>query len=636
MGRVKFYSEYDLACKWELEKVIERINDCSIEKDWVIEDVIEFFNILKYMQVERFAEYLHEKTGVICEDYINKIQKKIGKYMNVNKSDIISKYDNDNIFETEDFLEIIEFYKVYKDVVGSEFQKFIDQDNVPLHMILKHKKIVEHFDDIIKDKIASDSYNAEIILQKFLEDKSLNLPPSLTNEDILKVIDDYIDNDSDRVNINVLRKIIHFPTGKGLNITDKIKLHAKRKEKEEEEKIFSQDTGMQSSVSIQYQKGVNEEIQLNLTGNIRDISIVVSRDWIEENKDYPTLWNNFIFLFGVIDSNARLTTVSKKNEMSVIESLIRPSGDHLYKDSYAFTNKEMIANAQIYSYIQVLNIIGVRIEDMVEWFFNHYLSQEFSINDFVIKMPSESSSHFEKCRTILPEIDRIFKQYNILIEDGEIDQELIQISSSSNKTSEVQSFIENKYVYPVGEWYKTATFLLFSDQSSIFYLPDKEEKYKNFLDLIIRDNVKKKDFHEYQIQKMNWLFDNDVVIEDEEGLIKVADDETIFILKELYHEDVLNYYRCQPGLQGVINILVERGIVVFESSLLTRNEQDYLDFYLNKSKFTNGYDIRNRYLHGTNDNNEEKYESDYYSILKIIIIIVLKINDDLFLFDNLE
>lgn len=469
-----------------------------------------------------------------------------------------------------------------------------------------------------------------------MEDKSLNLPPSLTNEEILRVLDDYIDSESDRVNINVLRKIIHFPTGKGLNITDKIKLHAKRKEKEEEEKIFSQDTGMQSSVSIQYQKGVNEEIQLNLTDNIRDISIVVTRDWIEENKDYPTLWNNFIFLFGVIDCNARLTTVSKKNEMSVIESLIRPSGDYLYKDSFAFNNKEMIANAQIYSYIQVLNVIDVRIEDMVEWFFNHYLSQEFSINDFVIKMPSESSSHFEKCRTILPEIDRIFKQYNILIEDGEIDQELIQISSSSIKTSEVQSFIENKYVYPLGEWYKTATFLLFSDQSSIFYLPDKEEKYKNFLDLIIRDNVKKKDFHEYQIRKMNWLFDNDLVIEDEEGFIKVANVETIFILKELYHEDVLNYYRCQPGLQGVINDLVERGIVIFENSLLTRNEQDYIDFYLNKSKFTNGYDIRNRYLHGTNDNNEEKYESDYYSILKIIIIIVLKINDDLCLFDNLE
>ena len=311
------------------------------------------------------------------------------------------------------------------------------------------------------------------------------------------------------------------------------------------------------------------------------------------------------------------------------------SAKHLYRTSFIFGFKEMIANAQIYSYIQVLNVLGIRIEDMIEWFFNDYLSVEFSITDFIIKMPSGSSSYFEKCRTILPEIDRIFKQYNVLIEEGEIDQELIQISSSSVKVKEVKSFISCKYVYPIGEWYKTATFLLLSDQSSLFYLPDKNEKYKNFLDLIIRDNVRKNDFQEYQIQRMNWLFDNGLVIENEEGFIKIADIKTIFILKEFYYEDVLNYLHYEPSLRGVIDSLMEKEIVVFENSLLTRNEQDYLDFYLNKSKFTNGYDIRNRYLHGTNVNDENQYESDYYSILKLIIIIILKINDDLCLADKL-
>lgn len=47
MDRVNFYSEYDLACRWEIDKVIERIDDHSIDKEWVLEDVIEFYNILK-------------------------------------------------------------------------------------------------------------------------------------------------------------------------------------------------------------------------------------------------------------------------------------------------------------------------------------------------------------------------------------------------------------------------------------------------------------------------------------------------------------------------------------------------------------------------------------------------------------
>ena len=635
MDRVKFYSEYDMACEWELDKIIERINDHSIEKEWSLEDVIEFFNILKYMEVERFAEYIQEKTNVICIDYIKKIKAKIGKFIGFNKSVIISKYDDINFEGTEDFLEVIEIYGVYKDIPDFEFKMFLDKDNVPLYMVLKHKKIVDYFDYIVKDKIMSNSYNAETILSKFLENKDLHLPPSLTEEDILKLVDDYIEIDAERININVLRKIIHFPTGTGLNITDKIKLHAKRREKEESEKIFSQGTGMKSSVSISYEKGLDEAIKFNTIGNGRDVSIVVNRVWIEENKDYPTLWNNFIHLFGIVDDKGQLTIVSKGNEVSALESAFMPSAKYLYRTSFRFNFKEMTANAQINSYIQELNVLGIRIEDMIEWFFNDYLSVEFSITDFIIKMPSGSSSYFEKCRTILPEIDRIFKQYNVLIEDGEIDQELIQISSSSVKVKEVKSFISCKYVYPIGEWYKTATFLLLSDQSSLFYLPDKNEKYKNFLDLIIRDNVRKNDFQEYQIQRMNWLFDNGLVIENEEGFIKIADIKTIFILKELYYEDVLNYFHYEPSLRGVIDSLMEKEIVVFENSLLTRNEQDYLDFYLNKSKFTNGYDIRNRYLHGTNVNDENQYESDYYSILKLIIIIILKINDDLCLADKL-
>ncbi|WP_177173734.1 hypothetical protein [Carnobacterium iners] len=48
------------------------------------------------------------------------------------------------------------------------------------------------------------------------------------------------------------------------------------------------------------------------TGNVREVSIIVNRDWIEDNKDYPTLWNNFIYLFNIVDNNFRLTTVSKK------------------------------------------------------------------------------------------------------------------------------------------------------------------------------------------------------------------------------------------------------------------------------------------------------------------------------------
>ncbi|MCT4632789.1 MAG: hypothetical protein N4A76_08635 [Firmicutes bacterium] len=634
MDRVSFYSENDIACGWELDKVIDRINDHSVDKDWRINDVLEFHNILKYLKVERFVEYLEEETCFDSVEYTKKVNAKIGKYIGIKKASVLRVFDEIEFLGTKDFLELIDKYGVYKEISSSDFEAFLGKDNVPLYMVLKHKKIVMYFDDIVKNKIMSNPFNAEVVLSKHIEDKNLNLPPSLKEKDMLKLIGEYIDLDTERVNINVLRKIIHFPASDGLKMTDKLRLSATRKEKEESEKIFNQGTGIESSVSIKYEKGLDEVIKFDTEGSATEASIVVNRDWIEENKDYPTLWNNFIHLFGITDLSARLTMVSKKNEGGTVSSLFLPSGSHLYRNTFTFGFKEMVANAQLYSYIEVLNALGINIENMIEWFFSDYLKDEFSIDDFVVKLPSESSSYFEKCRTILPEIDRILKQYNVLIEDGSIDQELIQISSSSVKVNEVESFISRKYVYPIGGWYETASFLLFSDQSSIFYIPKKEEKYKNYIELIVRDNVTKADFQEYQLQRMQWLFDEKLIFENEDGYIKILDSMTLFILKELYYEDVLNYYHHDVELRKTIDKFEEKGIVKIECSLLTLNEQDYFDFYMNKSKFTNGYDIRNRYLHGTNGNDENQYKNDYYLILKLIIIIVLKINDDLCLMDE--
>lgn len=146
---------------------------------------------------------------------------------------------------------------------------------------------------------------------------------------------------------------------------------------------------------------------------------------------------------------------------------------------------------------------------------------------------------------------------------------------------------------------------------------------------MVKDSIKKSDFHDYQLQRMQWLFDNELIIENGDGFIKLVDFNTVYILKELYYEDALSYWHYNEAIRSLIDDFERRKYVVFESTLLSRNEQDYLDYYLNKSKFTNGFDIRNRYLHGTNGNDENQYKADYYLILKLFIIIVIKINDDL-------
>ena len=624
MKEVRFYSEFDMGCGFQIDNIIERINMNAIEDELDCTEVINFYNVLKYISIERFANYIEEKTGIDIKMYERKIKQKIGMFIGKNKINFINIYNEIDFTLAEDFLEIIEKYGIYNEISENDFKEFMDKEHMHVYIVLKFKKLVEYYDNVIKDKILSNLNNTETIISKYLNNNRLYLPASLTNEEVLKLMDKYIA--SNEANINVLRKIVTFPTGTGLNIPDKIKLHAKRKMKDEEEKIFSNGTGVESGISISYPTDQEEAVLVSMDNRIVDIK--VSRKWLEENLDYPTLWNNFIYIFNFVDEKFCLEFDSKQNEVSALERVIRDSGPHLFNKSFSFITKEMISDAEIFSYTNALNILGVRIESMIEWFFNKYIKEEFNINEFIVKLPSENTSYFEKCRSILPEIDRIFKQYNVLIEEGEIDQELIQMSSSSVKNKDIKTFNHKKYAYPSGDWYKTASFLLFSDQSSIFYMPNKGN-HKNFLDLIIKEKVFRCDFKQYQLQRMQWLFDNNIISEDESGYLKFIDLNLIYVLKELYYNDVLSYWHYPEEIKKVIERLEEKNHVCFESTLFSRNEQDYFDYYLNKTKFTNGYDIRNKYLHGTNSNDEKQYEVDYYRILKLIVIIIIKINDDL-------
>lgn len=632
MDKIKFYSEHDLASGFQLDQIVGKIKNNELNDIKTIKDFIEIRNIIKYLEVERFSKYIESHVSVDCLDVKRILQRLSGIFLAEISGDFLKLYEEVDFDDLEDFLEIIERNSLYTQISDEDFKNFLGKEKVHLYSVLKLKNLTEHFSSVIRGEIIQDARNAEIIIAKFLGEADLYLPSSLTKEEILVLINDYID--SPGFNINYLRSIVFFPTNSELKIPDKIRLNAKRKEQIENEKLLNNGTGIVSGYSISYPLEQEKAIITTINGlNVED---KVSRKWIEENQDFPTLWNNFIYIFDIVDGKFRLNLDSKTHGMSALEAALLPTGSHLYRKSQSFDLMEMIGNGRVFSYMQILNIYKIRIEKMIEWFFMEYLKEEFSIENFVVKMPSEVSPFHEKCRSILPEVERIFKQYKLLVEDGVIDQELVQLSSHSFKFGEAKSLNINKYVYPLDGWYSNASHLLFSDQSGIFYLPKTKGKYKNFIDLITNELVMLSDFNEYQKKSIQWLFDNNLIFENSKEYIAIADYSNVYILGELYNNDVISYWHCPFNIRTRIDDFEKKGYVGFESSLLSRNEQDYLDFYLNKSKFTNGYDIRNSYLHGTNGNDEGKSKTDYYLILKLIIIIVIKINDDLCLkFDSI-
>ena len=74
--------------------------------------------------------------------------------------------------------------------------------------------------------------------------------------------------------------------------------------------------------------------------------------------------------------------------------------------------------------------------------------------------------------------------------------------------------------------------------------------------------------------------------------------------------------------------MVDSDEIQYGASLFSIPEQSYINYILNKAEFSNGHDLRNKYIHGTHSLRKEDHQKDYIELLKIMILIVIKINEE--------
>lgn len=76
--------------------------------------------------------------------------------------------------------------------------------------------------------------------------------------------------------------------------------------------------------------------------------------------------------------------------------------------------------------------------------------------------------------------------------------------------------------------------------------------------------------------------------------------------------------------------MVTKGWATRRSSLLTAAEAQYFNYFLNGVDFSNGPQLRNKYLHGAqgNGDGEDVHFHTYITALRLTVALVIKINDD--------
>lgn len=501
-----------------------------------------------------------------------------------------------------------------------------------LYQFVYYRNIVKQFGYIIRDILLTDSNHAELIIDHYhLEsDKKRYMPQELSAADKVHIIETYIDSESPH--INYLR---HIPHLKEIKLSGKTILKAKQRLKEEEEKLFGNSTGVSYSISLRFVE--NQEKEVLVTNDGLDYTYLYSLDWVKENKDYSTLLNNFIYLFGYVDNHMKVTFTLKKSQTGSLIELLTSSSKYTYNTNTTFDFDDRLSLLQLYSYYITLGELEIRLEDIVEWFYKSYLSEEFSLENFQVYLPSEGAAYREKCVYSFVEIESILKQYNLYTEDNEINHELLSLSSNSLDFKECSSLVEKKYIYFLEENARTISYLFFSDQCMLSYIPRLKDKYSTFYALICNESIVLDDYEGIREKnQLDWLIENNWLFISN-GKIAIKDYRKLKILYNLHTNEVASYWNYSQIYRDIIDELLQEGLVTYESSLFSRPEQDYFSYNFNNKKFSNGLALRNKYGHGTNykgNPNDISYFNDYLYALRLLILITIKINDDLCLYNS--
>ena len=262
---------------------------------------------------------------------------------------------------------------------------------------------------------------------------------------------------------------------------------------------------------------------------------------------------------------------------------------------------------------------------MIKWFFETYLSDEFNAEGFIYNASTKNYTWLEMCRNIAIEIDSILKQYRLFCEEGVVNRELFELSTEHMLISNVPTQIKDKYVYPVEENVAGIMHLLFSDQSLMLY-QEGRERYKNAYEVLRNHKVSYCDLKPYQRSDIDWLIEQKILWLDECDQIAYSP-KMLFVLYDIYK----NEYMCLKYIDSFadeIDFLIENSLVRIGSSFLSIPEQNYYNYIFNNAEYDNSKDLRNRYAHGNQTLNEDEMKKDYLTMLRMMILIILKINEE--------
>lgn len=632
-SRIIFYSSNDLSGWWHLQKAEKILEEIDFNKEFRLNEYLEFYHIRQYFKNEVFLKKWSDKQKEIYIEKSNKLWKMSILFIKSINNQNIKSYIEDLNFHYEDcFWELVCKFKIHEKILCETLWEILIEKPYCIKILLKNRKIISYFQEKVRNFMIDHHEDSLEILLYYAKNNWKWFPEDLlTREDKEKIITLYLKTDWEK-STHHLENIFKLWGVGFLKISKKTIKIAKDKHKQFIKNFFKTS---HNTIKYSYKVSLSMDQEEDMTiknGDFSNTEIVYSvkfYTFLYENQGFSHLFQN---IFKYLDSRWNIELVTKQSDISPFMELFISNLPREYKRWPAFEFKEAYSILNIVSLICYLkDFHNKHVSFIIEYFkINISLYDWFEKIVFKTDSLTRIDDYWDLIKIIIPEFDLFIKQFICYVEEWEIDLELLSLQDWF-LYEEIPSLLENKYFYENGKELESLKYHFFSDQSGLFYIKWYENKHHNFYDLISKEKLKISNFADYQKDTLKFFLKEDILYIDTADVIQIKNKIFIFLVWEIFKKEVLSYHWYTKSIQEEIIVMEESWLLYSKSTLLSTLESSYFNYYLKDKEFINSCWIRNKNLHGFSYVDESTAYNDYLIILKLIVLIFLKIEDELFL-----
>lgn len=634
--RVKFYSAADMSVGWVAPAAIETVRNFDASVRLVsITDALELSNVIKFVEAGLFPASLSEEERAALSARLPAIRGVVARFLrSVDESNADVVLAGVPFNYRDDLLEELGRHGAFERCSATPMLAALGACGLSVGDLLQSRTLVRVYDTEVRSMLMSDPRNGEVLVRKYLMAGSrvpIHLPASFTTADARSLMGQYVE--SEEAHPNSLELIARSSDDAKVGIDRRVRFRARQRRDEVVAKFFENNNGLKTGCEVRIDPTQTVPVSESLDGMVAKYSF--SQTWLDDTLDPASVLNNFQFLFGFADDNGLLNLPSFYAELGVFDRFLTSKGAKDYVKGASYNVKEWSSALQTAMYIQFLKSHNIELESLLEWFINDYLPTEFGVTGFRFNASSPASSYLERCRHLFPEMEGLVRQFGLFVEDGTVDFDMLGMSTELVAYTDVPSALDGKYAYRVeGTDLVGILNALFSDQAALAYIR-QDLQDSNLARLVVKHNVQMEDFAAHQVPGIKYLIDHEVLTVSN-GRVVLASHERFIVLFTLWAKEALSYHHLSDAGRAYVDAMESRGWVIRKSTLLTEAEGSYFDYMLNR-KFHNGPNLRNKYAHGAqSEGAEEAHFSSYLAAVKLIVALIIKLNDEFCLRSPIE